>query len=65
MIRIEIGLEIRHCGVISLCAIEDKSVVVGVASYHSVSRNPICFKAPVVMFPYFSLCSTSTRFTPR
>ena len=45
MIRLEIGLEIRHRGVMSLCAIEDKTVVVVVASYRSVSRNPVRFKA--------------------
>ena len=45
MIRLEIGLEIRHCGVMSLCAIEDKTAVVVVASYRSVSRNPVRFKA--------------------
>ena len=44
MIRLEIGLEIRHRGVMSLCAIEDKAVVVVVASYRSVSRNPVLFK---------------------
>ena len=44
MIRLEIGLEIRHCGVMSLCAIEDKTVVVVVALYRSVSRNPVRFK---------------------
>ena len=45
MIRLEIGLEIRHSGVMSLCAIEDKTAVVVVASYRSVSRNPVPFKA--------------------
>ena len=45
MIRLEIGLEIRHCGVISLCATENKTAVVVVASYRSVSRNPVPFKA--------------------
>ena len=37
MIGVEIGLEIRHRGVISLCEIEDKTAVVVVASYRSVS----------------------------
>ena len=45
MIRPEIGLKIRHRGVMSLCAIEDKTAVVVVASYRSVSRNPVRFKA--------------------
>ena len=36
---------IRHRGLMSLYAIEDKTAVVVVASYHSVSRNPVCFKA--------------------
>ena len=46
MIRLKIGLEIRrHRGVMSLCAIEDKTAVVIVASYRSVSRNPVRFKA--------------------
>ena len=44
-----IRLEIRHHGVMSLSAIEDKTavVVVVVASYRSVSRNPVRFKALV------------------
>ena len=45
MIRLEIGLEIRHGGVMRVCAIEDKTAVVVVASYRSVSRNPVRFKA--------------------
>ena len=45
MTRLEIGLEIRHRGVMSLCAIENKTAVVVVASYRSVSRNPVRFKA--------------------
>ena len=45
MTRLEIGLDIRYRGVMSLCAIEDKTAVVVVASYHSVSRNPVRFKA--------------------
>ena len=45
MIRLEIGLEIRHGGVMRVCAIEDKTTVVGGASYRSVSRNPVRFKA--------------------
>ena len=41
-----IKLEIRHSGVINeVCGVEDKTVVVAVASYYSVSRNPIRFKA--------------------
>ena len=36
MIRLEIGLEIRHRGVMSLCVIKDKTVVVVVASYHRI-----------------------------
>ena len=45
MMRLKIGLEIRHRGVMSLCAIEDKTAVVIVALYRSVSRNPVRFKA--------------------
>ena len=45
MIRLEIGLEIRHVGVIMVCAIEDKTSVVVDASHRSVSMNPVCFKA--------------------
>ena len=45
MIRLEIGLEIRHRGVMSLCTIEDKTAVVVVASYRSVSTNPVRLKA--------------------
>ena len=48
MIRLEIGLKIRHRGVMSLCAIEDKTAVVVVASYRSVSRNPVRFKALII-----------------
>ena len=47
MIRIEIGIEIRCRGVMSLCATEGKTAVVVVASYRSVSTNPIRFKAQV------------------
>ena len=43
MIRLEVELEIRHRGVMNLCAIEDKTAVV-VASYPGVSRNPLHFK---------------------
>ena len=42
MIRLKIGLEIRHRGVISLRTIEDKTAVVVVAS---CSRNPVRFNA--------------------
>ena len=44
-IGLEIGLEIRHGGLMNVCAIEDKTAVVVVASYRSVSRNPVRFKA--------------------
>ena len=44
MIRLKIGLEIRHRGVMSLYAIEDKTAVVAVALYLSFSRNPVRFK---------------------
>ena len=51
MIRLEIGLEIIHSGVMRVCAIEDNTaVVVVVASYRSVSRNPVRFKALVPRF---------------
>ena len=45
MINLEIGLEIRHGGVMRVCVIEDKTAVVVVTSYHSVSRNPARFMA--------------------
>ena len=45
MIRLDIGLEIRHRGVMSLCVIEGRTVVVVVVSYRSVSRNPVRFEA--------------------
>ena len=45
MIRLEVGLEIRYDGVMRVCAIEDKPDVVVAASYRSVSRNPVRFKA--------------------
>ena len=48
MIRLEIGLEIRHGGVMRVCTIEDKTAIVVVASYRSVSRNPVRFKALVL-----------------
>ena len=41
MIRLEMGLEIRQ-GVMRVCAIDDKAVVV--ASYHSVSRSSRLFQ---------------------
>ena len=49
MVRLEMGLEIRHRGVMSLYAIEDKTAVVIVASYRSFSRNPVRFKAMVTL----------------
>ena len=54
MIRLEIELEIRHRGMMSLCAIEDKIAVLVVVSYRSVSRNPVRFKA-VVLINHFRL----------
>ena len=45
MIILEIGIEIRHGGVMRACAIEDKAAIVVVASYRSVIRNPVRFKA--------------------
>ena len=39
MIRLKIGLEIRHDEVMRVCATEDKTVIVVVPSYRSVSRN--------------------------
>ena len=46
MIILEIGVQIRHPEVMSLCAIEDKTaVVVVVGSYRSVSKNPVRFTA--------------------
>ena len=45
MIRLEIGLDIRHPGVMSLCMIEDKPVIAVVASYRNISKIPVRFKA--------------------
>ena len=45
MIKLEIRLKLRHRGVMKLCAIEDKTAIVVVASYRSVSRIPVRFKA--------------------
>ena len=48
MMKLEIRLESgsRSDMVEQLCVIEDKTaVVIVVASYHSVSRNPVRFKA--------------------
>ena len=44
MIRLKIELEIRHDEVMRVCVTEDKTADVVVASYRSVSRNPVCFK---------------------
>ena len=46
MIRLEIRPEMRPgaSGVVRVCAIEGKTAIVVVASYRSVSRNPIHFK---------------------
>ena len=43
--RFEIGLEIRHRGVMSWCTIEDKTAVVVVALYRCVLRNPVRLNA--------------------
>ena len=43
MIRLEIGLEIRHGGVISVCALEDKTAVVVVASRNIAMFQEIPF----------------------
>ena len=51
-----IRLEIRHRGVMSLCVIEDKTVVVVVASYRSVSKNRVRFKA---LFAAVACCMTT------
>ena len=48
MIGLDIGLVIRHGGVIRVCAIEDKTAVVVVVSYRNVSKNPVRFKALVL-----------------
>ena len=53
MMRLEIGLEIRHRGMMSLCAIKYITTVVVVASYRSVSRNPARFKA-LILADYFT-----------
>ena len=45
MIRLEIGLEIRHDRVMRARVTEDKTAVVVVASYHNVSRKLARFKA--------------------
>ena len=46
MIRLKIGLEIRG-EVMRVCATEDKTAVVVAASYRSISRIPVRFKALV------------------
>ena len=43
-----------------MCVIEDKTAVVVVASYRSVSRNPVCFKALVC--PYYHRSTTAGWF---
>ena len=48
MIRLEIGLEIRHDEVIRVCATKDKTAVVVVASYRIVSRNRVRFESLVL-----------------
>ena len=55
MILLEIWLEIRHRGVMSLSLTEDKTAVVVVASYGGVSRNPFHFKALVAAKLWFRL----------
>ena len=49
MIRFDIGLEIKHVGVMRVCTIEEKTAVVVavVVLYRSVSRYPVRFKALV------------------
>ena len=42
MIRLEIGLEIRHREVMSLCAIEDKTAVVVVQEILGFYSEPLC-----------------------
>ena len=49
MIRLEVGLEIIHGGVMRVRAIRDKTAVVVVASCLSLSRNPVRFKADSVV----------------
>ena len=44
MIRLKIGFEIRHGGLMNVCATEGKTAADVVASYRSVSRNPVRFK---------------------
>ena len=52
MIKLEIGLEIRHGGMMRVWATADRTAVVVVASHCNVSRNPACFKALVVFIPF-------------
>ena len=59
MIRLEIGLGIRHggvewSGVTMVCAIEDKTAVVVVVSSRIVSRNPVRFKALIQSYSLIS-----------
>ena len=49
MIRFRIGLEIRLLWMMRVCAIENKTATVFVASYRSVSRNPVRFKALILL----------------
>ena len=39
----------QTCLVMTVCAIQDRTAVVVVPSYRSVSRNPVCFKALVTL----------------
>ena len=48
MIRLKIELKIRH---VQVCAIADRTAIVVVVSYRSVSRNLVRFKALVRAFP--------------
>ena len=46
-----------------MCAIEDKTAVVVVASYRNVSRNPVCFKA--LNLPFIAKMSPDMKINDR
>ena len=53
----------RHCGEMTeVCVTEDKTDVVVVASYHSVSRNPVRFKALLEIDTTSSLYTSACLF---
>ena len=57
-VRLEIGLKSKMVEKrLKVYAIEDKTVVVVVASYRCLSRNPVRFKALVASYELFTRCA--------